>query len=182
MSKLHDQIDHLRRQERRILIATAGALAAVGLLGYWPARAKLNDVKQQTLLAEQELAENKTLNVKLPRDVQRVKDAKANLDYYRQRELPDDPQTNSFIAAAEALETKLSIEVEWSQGRERAQGTYGEQDVELQVSGDFMNVYSFMRQLEDMSRLLRVSSLNLVTGRQEGQVEARLTVTLYHRG
>jgi Tfp pilus assembly protein PilO len=59
---------------------------------------------------------------------------------------------------------------------------FDEQPVSLTFEGDFVNVFSFLRQTEEMQRLTRVKELKLRssdrTGKS-GQVEVELSMNIY---
>jgi type IV pilus assembly protein PilO len=57
---------------------------------------------------------------------------------------------------------------------------YSEQPIQLSLAGDFQGFHAFLRQLEKMSRIVRVNQMKLekVTAR-DGEMQAQLTITIY---
>ena len=59
---------------------------------------------------------------------------------------------------------------------------FAEQPVSLKFEGDFLSVFSFLRQTEEMQRLTRVRELRLRSddrAARPGQVEVELSMNIY---
>ena len=59
-------------------------------------------------------------------------------------------------------------------------GGYSEQPIQMTLSGDFHGFYSFLLQLEKLSRITRVSQLKLdkITTK-EGEMQAQMTMSIF---
>ena len=79
------------------------------------------------------------------------------------------------MAEANALQTKTIKTLK----SERAAG-YSEQPIQLSLAGDFQGFHSFLRQLEKMSRIVRVQQMKLdkITTR-EGEMQAHMTISIF---
>ncbi len=55
-----------------------------------------------------------------------------------------------------------------------------EQLLTLSFEGDFFNIFSFLRQIEDMQRLMRIKSVTVMSkDSSTGQVELKMAMTVY---
>lgn len=64
--------------------------------------------------------------------------------------------------------------------KQERQASYSEQPIELVMSGDFQGFYSFLLQLEKLSRITRVHQMNLqkITS-SDGQMTAKVTLSVF---
>ena len=62
--------------------------------------------------------------------------------------------------------------------REQSDGVSG-QPVHMQFSGDFNGFYSFLLQLEEMPRVMRITQLDVAGGDHSGQIRAELALMMY---
>ncbi|HZL37353.1 MAG TPA: type 4a pilus biogenesis protein PilO [Tepidisphaeraceae bacterium] len=79
------------------------------------------------------------------------------------------------IAEANSLTTKTI-----KTPAEKRTASYGEQEMELSLSGDFKGFYQFMLQLEKLPRLTRIKKMVLSKiNDHEGAMQAELTLSVY---
>jgi type IV pilus assembly protein PilO len=81
----------------------------------------------------------------------------------------------SQMAEQNALQTKTIKTL-----RSERNAGYSEQPIQMGLSGDFKGFHNFLRQLEKMSRIVRVQQMKLdkITTR-EGEMQAQMTITIY---
>lgn len=81
----------------------------------------------------------------------------------------------SMKAKANSLETRTI-----RTPADKRTANYGEQEMELGLSGDFKGFYQFMLELEKLPRLTRVKKMNLSKiNDHEGAMQADLTLSVY---
>src|SRR5438874_2174479 len=97
------------------------------------------------------------------------------------KKLPKTPGQPDFINDTAEVSSQFGIRKVMQQpGLMRRLDLYNEIPIVMSFEGDFTNVFSFIRRLEEMPRLTRVKSLNIHSkdGRL-GQVDVNLTMNIY---
>ena len=57
---------------------------------------------------------------------------------------------------------------------------FGEQPIGISFEGDFLSVFNFLRQVEDLQRLIRIKSLTMSTrDPQQGHVDVHVAMNVY---
>ena len=95
--------------------------------------------------------------------------------------LPADGQMDKVLediwrmAQANSLQTKTVK----TPAVQEANG-YGEQTMELSLSGDFAGFYQFLLQLEDAKHVMRIKKMHLSkAGNRDGEMQADVTLSVY---
>ena len=79
------------------------------------------------------------------------------------------------LAEANQLQTKTVKPAKSERGP-----SYSEQPIEMSLSGDFNGFYSFLLQLEKLSRITRVTKMNLQKiNEHDGEMSAQLTLSIF---
>jgi Tfp pilus assembly protein PilO len=159
MQSLQKQIGWYKRAQCILGLTIALGLLGFYLLGYrpttrWLAALQMQiDSKRRDLSADQNRARN------LPavlREVQRLERSVQDYD----RQFPRQVELGQFIKDLTQVSQQLSMQELKLQplASKRADGFY-EQPIQLSFQGDFLNVASFLRQVEDLQRLTRIRRL-----------------------
>jgi Tfp pilus assembly protein PilO len=165
-------------------LAMSGALVlglAFFFVGvYRPQSQRLDVLDHQIAQRHLELATDRTKTDRLPRVTNELAELKSRLANFKQ--LPPEPQLGQFIHNIDSLSRKSGLpEPTVVPGETVSDELYSEQPIQLSFRGDFMSIFNFIHQVEDMERLTRVRdvSLHTVDG-QPGVVDATVSVTIYY--
>jgi Tfp pilus assembly protein PilO len=162
----------------------AGAMIAmVGgfyLFEYRPAMQKRAELRMQIDAKRNELLASKTLtegNADLALSVEKLKYQLGPFDM----KMPKQADLGQFFR--EVTEISQSTRLRgWdiTHGSPSRSNLFGELPIKLKFTGEFLNVVSFLRQVEDMKRLTRVRDINIKTMNAKlGHVEVELTMNIY---
>ena len=162
----------------------AGALliffAAFYLLGYRAANRQLNDLRIEIASKQRDLFNNEIEAKKLPIIEKVVKQlqlklAKFNKKLPRQQELP---QFIREITQGSQQASLRNVKVEPGVGKKS--DLYSEIPIKLTFEGDFLGVFAFLRQTEQLERLTRVHDLTLkAKSGKPGEVEVQVSMNIY---
>jgi Tfp pilus assembly protein PilO len=160
-----------------LLLALLGAFY---LVAYRPEHGRLSALKRSIDERQREIAERREKTKDLPAVAMEVARLRQRLDQYKP--LPEHQDLPQFVRDMDQLSKQAAL-------RNFAinplpltrQPLYCETPVQFKFEGDFMNVYSFLRQAEQMPRLTRVRSMSLrpVRNAQAGQVQVVLSMNIY---
>jgi Tfp pilus assembly protein PilO len=164
-----------------------GVSAGVGLLLFYlavyrPSTGRLSDIRREIASAELQISKNHDAardldNIK--RDVQMLREQIA-----RSRKLPPEQDLSGFLREITGLAQGASLEkfrCEPSDTRNLELCT--EMPITLKFSGPFMEVSSFLRQAEEMPRMMRTRVLRLKSkDGKSGLVDAELQVSIFFGG
>jgi type IV pilus assembly protein PilO len=157
------------------------ALGAFYLFGYRPQTNRLATLHEQIDRKQRDLRDNQT-NLMIRPDVERtVRELEKKLDKFNTR-LPRQQELGQFIRDVNRLSQQSMLRpfnVEYPAAPQRTE-LYAELPIQLKFEGDFLNVFSFLRQMEQMQRLTRVRSLQIHSnGTPSGQVAVELSMYIY---
>jgi Tfp pilus assembly protein PilO len=149
---------------------------------YRPSSAKLADLQLETSHKQVALINNNTQVRILPAVESAVNELKTRLNNY-DKQLPRQQELDRFIKDIDTMVRNASLQkyaVNPSVLPIRSE-MFAEQPVSLKFQGDFIKVFSFLRQTEQMQRLTRVRELKIKSDRatKPGQVEVELSMNIY---
>ena len=180
MNTLQKQID--RYKHIQWTLGAVMTCLAIGFyaFGYRPAVARLETLQLQTQSKQRELDQSQNKARTLPILVKEVQDLEKQVEIY-DRQFPRQPQIGEFIRDMTQISQQLSLK-NWNYkpaAPKRTEGFY-ELPIMMSFQGDFMNVSSFLRQVEKLQRLTRVKRL-LLKNRdpRTGVVEVEMAMNIY---
>lgn len=165
------------------IIMSAALLVIVGsfyLFGYRPLTAEKKSLAVQVADRQKRLADNSRQLKVLPEVAAEVRDLRARLD--GQKKLPRESDLFQFIRDLTRLKQNWSLSrFQYKPEASRRNEYFAQLPIQLSFEGDFVSVYSFLRQIEDLERLTRVRTISL-KGRPEqpGEVQVELTMNIYY--
>jgi Tfp pilus assembly protein PilO len=180
MSSLKSQINLCTRLQYGLVGALAAFCAIFYLGGYRPCNAQLRQLSLDTAQARHDLVSNTTQAQDLPAVAADINRLRAQLADFKK--LPKNLELGEFVTEITELSRQANLQkLEYSlDGAPRTGDQYTEQAMTLKFSGDFRNVFVFLRQAEDMQRLTRVSSIELHDiDLLTGSVQVELSMNLY---
>ncbi|MDP9175447.1 MAG: type 4a pilus biogenesis protein PilO [Planctomycetota bacterium] len=180
MPSLKTQIGYCSRAQLALGAVLLVVLAIFLLAGYRPQTARLQQLNQDMNETEKELEVSQAQAAHLPgvtADLARLKAQLADFQH-----LPNNPELGEFTSQITELSRKTGlskIELDLN-GSSVHTDAYGQRGVELKFDGDFMHVFAFLRQAEAMSRLTRISSIEISgADLKSGSVHVDVKMDLY---
>jgi Tfp pilus assembly protein PilO len=169
----------------RIQQALVGAVLVTGIvfysLVYRPETGRLQTLTSRISERESELstAESQARVAEaVQADINRLQEKLADF-----KKLPANPgdlgQFQIDMAQLARRDNLNGWSVSWP-GTPKRDEQYYELPISLKFAGDFTDVFSFLRQMEDLSRLTRVKSLTIRGDDAAGQVQVELMMNLYY--
>ena len=180
MRSLQTQLAWCVKAQWGLGIGLVVILAAFYFVGYRPQHAKLKERKAQIQQKQQEMDAANTRVANLPAVAIEVEKLRTKLERFNKK-LPKQQDLGQFIRDITTLSQQSSLKKLTVQpGAPKRTPLYCELPVLLNFEGDFLNVFSFLRQTEDMQRLTRVNSLTVETkDAKHGQVEVQVSMNIY---
>jgi Tfp pilus assembly protein PilO len=180
MPPLKSQIDWCNRMQLSLLggVLVVAALFYVG--GYRPQNALLARLQDEIAASRRDLCANTAQAQGLPAvaaDIMRLRSQLADF-----KKLPANLELGEFVTEITQLSRRANLrKLEYSlSGAPRPAKQYAEQTMTLKFDGDFRDVFTFLRQAEDMQRLTRVSSISIHdVDLLSGSVQVDLSMNLY---
>jgi Tfp pilus assembly protein PilO len=148
---------------------------------YGPHTRQMNRLTSQIVLTQHDLQISQAQAQRLPSVTADLNRLRAQLADYKK--LPSKSELGDFVAQINQLHSEADLH-KWAlniSGAPRRYDQFTEQQVTLKFEGDFLNVFNFLRQAEDMQRLTRVSSI-VIHGAdlKDGVVQVDLSMDLYY--
>ena len=183
MAALRNQLEWCTKAQAILGVTLAFSLGLFYVCGYRPSSMKLADLQMEIAHKRRQLNDNNTQVAVLPALIEAVDELEKRLANY-DKQLPRQQELDRFIkdintmvhdAALRKVEVKPSVMPIRSP-------LFAEQPVNLKFEGDFLSVFSFLRQTELMQRLTRVKELKLKGSDRPdkaGQVEVELSMNIY---
>ncbi len=179
MRTLKDYIRWCTRAQRTLAVLALMLLAAFYLFAYGPITRRIAALQHETLGMQSEVRSNRSRseirneiaerNARLRQELDRIKKPATP------QELPD--LINDLRQSAEKASLKTFAIKPGSLGRGEL---FSELPYVLTMEGDFVNVFAFLQNTEQMKRLTRVRSMTLKSkDPASGQVTAQVSLNTY---
>ena len=180
MKSVQSQIAWCARAQWTMTTVMLALTAAFLIFGFLPGNRRQRELRTQIADKTRELDTNQARAnnlLNLAKDVERLQ-----LKLERQnKQLPRTAELGEFIGALTPARQQYQIRKFVHQvGTIKKQDLFGEVPITMTFEGDFLNVFGFLRQLEDMQRLTRIKTLNVrCRDPRTGQVEVSLAMNIY---
>ncbi len=159
-----------------------GALGAFYLLGFRPQTNRLGALNEQIDQQQRELRDNQTKATIRPEVEKQVIALERHLKLFDKR-LPKQQELGTFIRDINRLSQQSMIRpfnVEYPTAGPQRSELFTELPIQLKFEGDFSNVFSFLRQMEQMQRMTRVRNMVIKnTSASSGHVTVDLSMYIY---
>jgi Tfp pilus assembly protein PilO len=162
----------------------AGVLAAcvlAFLVLYWrPGLKEQAALREQIDRRQSELDANRDVGARLAAVTANVERTKLRLDRFN-RKLPRQEELGQFVKEITNLSQQASLRRLSNQpGDLRRRDVFSERPISLSFEGNFNDVFTFLRQAEEMQRLTRVRTLNVRSlDAQQGLVDVQVVMSIY---
>jgi Tfp pilus assembly protein PilO len=156
-------------------------VVAFYIAGYRPASQRLASLRQDIDIRQRELRDNQSRTQIRPIVEQKVNELRNKLQRFdkkmpRQQEFGEFYNDITFLGRQSAL-SKCFVE---PAAVPRRNDRFVELPIDLRFEGNFLNVFAFLRQIDQMQRLTRVQSLKVTSKGNAGQVEVQLSMNIYY--
>jgi Tfp pilus assembly protein PilO len=182
VTSLRNQLDWCTKAQAILGLTLGVVLVGFYLFGYRPSSGKVSDLQLEIDHKRVALMNNNTQVKILPAVAAAVTELKTRLDKY-DKQLPRQQELDRFIKDIDSMVQTGSLQkYSVSPGVLPIRSEmFAEQPVSLKFQGDFIKVFSFLRQTEQMQRLTRVRELKIKSDRaaKPGQVEVELSMNIY---
>jgi Tfp pilus assembly protein PilO len=149
------------------------------LFDYRPYLTRLHQLQVDLSQCQYELQENQAKTKVLPAVAADVKHLRQQLD--ASKKLPPRQELPQFLKDVTALGQSCNLHpFTFKQGMPTRGDLFCEQPINLTFEGNFVDAFNFLRQTEQMQRLIRVRNMSIksVDG-QSGRVEVQLSMNIY---
>ena len=184
MRTLQSQAGWCARAQWVLGVGMLVLLVAFYFLAYRPAATRLADTRTQIESKQQELELNRAKTNGRAEIEHKVNDMRRRLERF-DKQLPRTMEWGQFMNDITLLKEQSGVS-NWSiePTGTRAEDAFVTVPVSLSFEGDFLGVFSFLRQMEQMQRLTRVRDLALTARRDAnsgaGQVDVKLAMNIYY--
>lgn len=181
MQTLQSQIGWCARIQWGLGSTMLTMVVAFYVMGYRPASQRLAALHQDIEIKQRELRDNQSRTQIRPVVEDKVRELHKKLQRFdkklpRQQEFGQFYNDITFLGRQSAL-SKCFVE---PAAVPRRNDRFVELPIDLRFEGDFLNVFAFLRQIDEMQRLTRVQSLKVTSKGDSGQVEVQLSMNIYY--
>ena len=161
-----------------------GLLVLIGLVGMLvtrPASIQLVVIGEQIARQRRELQIAQTRLAALPMVESQTEQLRGRIETFNKR-LPSHQELPQLIGDVTQISRRVSLgKLSWRpEPALRRTGQFTELPLEFTFQGDFLNVFSFLSQLQDLPRLTRLRKLDVqARDGADGQVDVQLTMNIY---
>jgi Tfp pilus assembly protein PilO len=180
MRTLQSQMTGMRRVQ--YILAGVALVAAVGVyaMGIRPVSRRLADLEAQRVQRQEMLDQSESRASNLPKVALEVDRLRMKLERFDKR-LPRQQELGPFIREITQLSQQSQLrKLTLQPSVPRTSDLYAELPISMNFEGDFMSVFAFLKQTEEMQRLTRVK--NIIIRNKDaklGQVEVQMSMNIY---
>jgi Tfp pilus assembly protein PilO len=179
MRTVKSQIAWCARAHWSLSIIMGGLLVAFVVFGWRPAWQRQRQLRAEIETASRMLSQNQTRTASMTILQGEVLRLKRNVEKFDKR-LPRTAELGEFIRDLTGNAGGLRKLVT-TPGQKRNVELYTEIPISLSFEGDFGTVFTFLRQVELMPRLVRLKSVNVRTrDPRQGVVDVNLALNIYY--
>jgi len=167
-------------KELIFVLLMCGLVASSYIFVFKPAQEKRAMREKDINDRQKALADLKTATTGIGDLEKKIADLQQAIQFFESK-LPQEKEIDKILqelwqmAESNSLHTKTIKTL-----KSERSGGYSEQPIQMSLSGDFHGFYSFLIQLEKLSRITRISQLKLdkITTK-EGEMQAQMTMSIF---
>jgi Tfp pilus assembly protein PilO len=178
---LKSQIVWYSRTQLSLAATLLVLVAGFGLLGLHPATTRLTTILARVAQQRSELHAAQLRAATLPDVEQETAELRDRVGRFEQK-LPLHQDLPELIGDVTQISRRMSLsKLEWRpEPTFRKTDQFTEVPIDFTFQGDFLGVFNFLSQIEDMQRLTRLRKLDVqAKDGLDGQVEVQLTMNIY---
>jgi Tfp pilus assembly protein PilO len=178
MLSLQRQISWLGRIQWSLAALVAVLCAGFYLFCYRPQTRQLGLLNTRITDCQRELSSNREQTKVLGAVERDVADLKQRLSQFK--ELPQQTELARFFKDVATLAQQAALrKPDIKQEQVIHGGRLNEVPLKMAFEGDFIKVYSFLHDAEQLPRLTRVPAINIKGKDKQGQVRVEMTMSIY---
>ena len=167
-------------RELILVCAMVGLLVCSWLFVFKKANAKVVDLKQKTETKQKELGtlDKATTGIE---DLGRKIDELQKAITFFESKLPQEREIDKILREVSQMAEQNSLQTKTIKMLKSERGpSYSEQPISVSLSGDFDGFYTFLLQLEKLSRITRVTQMSLEKiNERDGEMQAQMTLSIF---
>ena len=181
MRTLQTQIGWYARAQWVLGVSMVALSAGFYLFGYHPSTQRLADARSQIAMKQRELMDNQTRTTIRPFVEQQVNESRRKLARF-DKQLPKQVEWGQFLNDITLLRDQAGLrDCYIVPTGAKPNDLFVEFPIQVKFQGDFLNVFSFLRQMEQMQRLTRVRDLTVrAKDPTTGLVDVSLSMNIYY--
>ena len=161
MRTVQSQIAWCARAQWTMTLVMVTMVGGFLLFGFRPASQRQGHLKSELVSRSHQLEQNQARAQNLPILAMEVDRLRLKLERFNKK-LPKTTELGEFIRDLTQVSQQYTVrKLVHQPGTVKRQDLYGEIPITMSFEADFQNVFSFLRQLEDMPRLIRVKNLSV---------------------
>jgi Tfp pilus assembly protein PilO len=180
MIPLRQQTLWIRRLQKALAGVSVCGLAAFYFVAYRPSMQRQNELRLAIAAADASIGRNQ----EAARDLDAIKTDVRRLGekILRSRQLPTQEDQPKFIREIQDLSHGVSLQkFDYKPQKNRQLELCGELPIDLTFVGSFPDVAAFLRQAEEMPRMLRTRKLHLSSKNgKTGDVDVKLSMSIFY--
>lgn len=180
MASLKEQPDRCRRVQGVLAVGLVISLLGFYLFGWRPMTSRQRDLSVEIDSKQAKLQTSQRDASRLPQVTLEVERLKLRLERIDKR-LPRHQELTQFIKDLTHLSQQTSLRrLTTEPSSPKRYNLFGEHPIALTFQGQFPDVFSFLRQTEEMERLTRVHSLQIRSlDAEQGMVDVKVLLSIY---
>jgi Tfp pilus assembly protein PilO len=178
---LKDQMLLFTRAQWWMALGLLALIGLVGLLLTRPASIRLAAIGERIAAQQKELQTAQTRLAGMPVVESQTEQLRRSVEYFDKR-MPRHEDLPQIIGDVTQISQRTSLgKLAWRpEVALRRTEQFTELPLEFSFQGDFLNVFSFLSQLQDIPRLTRLRKLDIqARDGADGQVDVQLTMNIY---
>jgi Tfp pilus assembly protein PilO len=181
MRTLQTQIGWCARAQWVLGVSIVALSIGFVLLGFRPKTAKLAELDTLIDAKQQELRDNQTKTTIRPYIERQVAESKRKTAMF-EKQLPKQVEWGQFLNDITLLRDQAGLrDCYIVPTGAKPNDLFVEFPIQVKFEGDFLSVFAFLRQMEQMQRLTRVRDLTIKSkGSGSGVVEVQLSMNIYY--
>ena len=167
-------------RELILVCAMVALLICSYLFVFKKANTKVADLKQKTEAKQKDLSNLDKATAGIEDLGRKIDELQKAITFFESK-LPQEKEIDKILrevsqmADANSLQTKTIKMLKTERGP-----SYSEQPISVSLSGDFNGFYSFLLQLEKLSRITRVTNMKLEKiHERDGEMQASMTISIF---
>ena len=170
----------LGARELIFVVVMLGLLASSYFLVFNKANAKRTTIQAEIDRKQKALADLDRARVGITDLKNKIDELQQAITFFEAK-LPGSREMDKVLAQVTKLARDNGLEQRtFKSGKSPQTASYGEQEIEMTLAGDFEGFYVYLQQLERFERLTRVTKMDLTKmNERDGAMEAKVTLSIF---
>ena|SRR5436190_1987491 len=180
MRSLNNQIKWVRRLQMALSIGLAVMVLLFVFAGYLPAKHRLDALHGQIESKTREVEDKQNKAQNLPLLALEVNELESRVRDY-DRQFPRQADLGDFIRDITRVSQQLALrDFKYQPAAPKRGDAYFELPIQMNFQGEFLNVYSFLTEVEHLARLTRIRKVAIkAKDFRTGLVEVEIGLNIY---